>query len=89
MPDAVKTQAPVELSSGVPFVSDADLQDALDAAGVAPATTDAIVDENADARLLALRDSVAVLALFALGALALSRRIPMHQPGRDPTTVPA
>ena len=89
VPDAVKTQAQVELSSGVPFVSDADLQDALDAAGVAPATTDAIVDENADARLLALRDSVAVLALFALGALALSRRIPMHQPGRDPTPVPA
>ena len=89
VPDAVKTQAQVELSSGVPFVSDADLQDALDAAGVAPATTDAIVDENADARLLAFRDSVAVLALFALGALALSRRIPMHQPGRDPTPVPA
>jgi hypothetical protein len=88
VPDAVKTQAPVELSGGVPFVSDADLRDALDAAGASQATTDAIVEENEDARLLALRDAVAVLALFALAALALSRRIPMHQAGRDPAATP-
>jgi MFS family permease len=89
VPDSVKTQAPVELSAGVPFVSDADLDDALAAAGVPPATADAIVDENSDARLVALRDAVGVLALFALAALWFSRRIPMRQAGRDPTPAPA
>ena len=41
-------QAQVELSAGVPFVSDADLETALDEAGVPAETADAIVDENAD-----------------------------------------
>ena len=58
-------------------------------AGVPPATADAIVDENADARLDALRDALAVLALIALAALLFTRRIPMRQAGRDPTPAPA
>ena len=38
---------------------------------------------------LTQRDAVAVLALFALAALWFTRRIPMQQPGRDPTPAPA
>ena len=73
VPDAVKTQAPVELSAGVPFVSDADLDDALDAAGVPPATADAIVDENADARLVALaRRGRRARTVRARGAVVLA-----------------
>jgi MFS family permease len=76
VPDSVASKATTELSSGIPFVSDADLQSVLEDAGVEPATAEEIVDENADARLVALRISLGVLALFALVALFFTRRIP-------------
>jgi hypothetical protein len=60
----------------VPFVSDADLEQALDEAGVSSTTTEAIVSENEESRLRALQVSMAVLSLFALAALFTSRRIP-------------
>ena len=80
VPAEVTANATVELADGIPFVSDADLQTALDEAGVPPATADAIVDENATARLDALRASLSVLALIALIALFFTRRIPTQQP---------
>ena len=52
-------------------MSDADLQAALDKAGVPKQTADAIVDENANARLDALRSSLSVLAVIALIAAVL------------------
>jgi hypothetical protein len=76
VPDRVVTQAQTELSTGVPFVSDADLEQALDEAGVSATTADAIVSENEESRLRALQVSMAVLSLFALAALFTSRRIP-------------
>src|SRR4029450_2606368 len=45
-PPEVTSAARVELSGGIPFVSDADLEGALDDAGVPEATAQAIVDEN-------------------------------------------
>jgi MFS family permease len=76
VPDRVVEKAQTELSSGVPFISDDDLEQALDDAGVAPQTAQAITDENSKARLRALQVSMAVLSLFALLALFFSRRIP-------------
>ena len=81
VPDSVVETAEVELAGGIPFVSDADLDDALAQAGVDPATADAIVDENSDARLQGLRVSLSVLALIALVALFATRRLPTRQPG--------
>jgi MFS family permease len=81
VPDSVVETAEVELAGGIPFVSDADLDDALAQAGVDPATADAIVDENSEARLQGLRVSLSVLALIALVALFATRRIPTRQPG--------
>ena len=80
VPESVATKANTELTSGIPFVSDADLETALDDAGVPRKTADAIVDENADARLVGLRAALAVLALIALVALFFSRRLPTVQP---------
>jgi MFS family permease len=80
VPAEVKSQATVQLASGVPFVSDAQLRTALDDAGVSAQATDAIVEENATARLEALRSSLSVLAVIALIALLFSRRIPTEQP---------
>jgi MFS family permease len=79
VPDNVSSQAKVELSSGVPFVSDAQLRSGLEDAGVPTETTNAIVDENTTARLAALRTSLAVLAVLALVALFASRRLPGRQ----------
>ena len=64
----------------MPFVSDAQLKMALDKAAVPAATTDAIVKENADARIAGLRSSLAVLAVVGLLALFFSRRLPNRQP---------
>ncbi len=80
VPDDLSSKAQVELSSGVPFISDADLEAALDDAGVPQKTTDAIVDENEEARLQALRASLSLLAVLALVALFFTRRIPTVQP---------
>ena len=68
----------------MPFISDADLEQALDDAGCPQETADAVVDENADARLDALSASLSVLAVLALVALFFSRRIPTRQPGASP-----
>jgi MFS family permease len=76
VPDSVSSQAKVELSSGIPFVSDVQLRSGLEDAGVPKQTADAIVDENTDARIAALRTSLAVLAVLALVALFTSRRLP-------------
>ena len=83
IPKEMTSQAQVELSAGIPFVSDADLQATLEKADVPPATADAIVHENTQSRINGLRAALAVLALIALVALALTRRLPTVQPGDD------
>src|SRR5262245_23402703 len=79
VPNSVSNQAQVELSSGIPFVSDAQLEDYLADTDVPPATADAIVDENAQARIDGLRAALAVLALFAVVALFATWRLPTKQ----------
>ena len=83
VPDDLSSQAQVELSSGVPFISDADLEKALSDAGVPSDQAQAIVDENADARIAGLRSALAVLAVIALFALFFGRAIPSTQPGTE------
>jgi hypothetical protein len=79
--DALASQAQIELSAGIPFVSDADLHAALDSAGVPTEAADEISDLYAEARLTGLRTSLSVLALLALVALAFTRRIPTTPTG--------
>jgi MFS family permease len=86
VPAEVKSKAKIELAGGIPFVSDADLKTALDKAGVPPKTADAIVAENATARIDGLRSSLSVLAVIALIALPFSRRIPTRQPASTAAT---
>ncbi len=81
IPASAKEQAQVELASGVPFVSDADLEAALDEADVPPATTDAALDAYGEARLAGLRSALAILAVLAILALFLAQAIPQRQPG--------
>src|SRR2546423_3421738 len=79
IPDRVVSNAQVQLTSGVPFVSDNDLKAALDEAHVTPSVADAIVEENADARIDGLRAALAVLALFSVLAFVAARRLPNVQ----------
>ncbi len=80
IPNEMSSKAQVELSSGIPFVSDADLKAALQQANVPPETAQAIVNVNASSRINGLRASLGVLALVALIALAFTRRLPTTQP---------
>jgi MFS family permease len=81
VPEGLSSKASVELSAGVPFVSDAQLTAALDDAGVDQATTQAIVDQNEQARVDGLRSALGLLALASVVALFFVKRIPTRQPG--------
>lgn len=83
VPAHVVSQAEVKLTSGVPFMSDKDLEAALDESSVRPSVADAIVEDNADARIDGLRAALAVLGLFAVLACIAGRRLPRVQPS-DP-----
>jgi MFS family permease len=85
IPSRVKSHAQVELSSGVPFVSDADLNKALDEAHVSSKTADAAVDAYRDSRISGLRAGLFILALSAILAIFLSGRIPTKPIGPEPT----
>src|SRR5439155_10502397 len=76
IPDSVKSQANVKLASGVPFISDADLNAALDEAGASNSTSEAAVTAYQDARIDGLKSALAILALITLLALFAARRIP-------------
>ena len=84
IPARVKSEAHVKIASGVPFVSDADLESALDEAGVSSGQTDAALTAYQDARLDGLRSALAVLGLLILLALFAAQRIPTTQPGAAP-----
>jgi Na+/melibiose symporter-like transporter len=82
IPGRVKSQAQVELVGGVPFISDADLEAALDEARVSSRATDDAVAAYQDARIVGLRSALAILALLTIVALFLAQGIPTVQPGQ-------
>jgi MFS family permease len=82
IPATVKSQAEVELAGGVPFISDAALEEALAEAGVPAETTDAALEAYADARIDGLRSALAILSALVIVALFFTNRIPRTQPGR-------
>jgi EmrB/QacA subfamily drug resistance transporter len=81
IPARVKEDAQVKIAGGVPFVSDADLEVALEEAGVSSGTADAALAAYQGARLDGLRAALAALALLVLLALFAAQRIPTVQPG--------
>ena len=69
----------MDLASGITFVSDAQLSQGLADAGVPPETSQAIIDENEQARLDGLKAALSILAALSLLGLFASRRIPANQ----------
>ncbi len=86
VPKDLASKAQVELAGGIPFMSDKDLKAALDKADLPPKTADAIVEENANARIDGLRRALSLLAIVALIALFACRRIPTQQPAAGPVS---
>lgn len=82
IPPEVTQKATVDLSSGVPFISDTELTSRLDAAGVPPGVAGAIVEENASARLQALDDALWVVALLSAVGLFVTGLVPTTPIGR-------
>ena len=78
------TAGQTQLASGVPFVSDEQLETALQDAGLPEAQVEAILDENETARIDGLRLSLSVLVLLALLALFLTRLLPVEAVGTGP-----
>jgi hypothetical protein len=76
IPASVKSEAQVKLAGGVPFVSDADLEKALDKSNVDQETANAALDDYREARISGLISAVALLAFAALIGLFLAQRIP-------------
>ena len=85
IPSRVKSQAQTNLAGGVPFISDADLNAALDEAHVPPRQSDAALSAYQEARISGLKSALAVLAIFSVIALFLAQKIPTRQPGAKPT----
>jgi len=83
VPKDLTSKAQTELTSGVPFISDADLEAALKDAGVKDPTAQAIADENAQARVDGLRAALSVLAVLALVAVFLSGSLPTTPVGAE------
>jgi EmrB/QacA subfamily drug resistance transporter len=81
IPASVKSQAQVKLGGGVPFISDADLNAALDKANVPPEQSDAALTAYQEARISGLQSALAILAIFSVIALFLAQKIPTVQPG--------
>ncbi|MGW4685068.1 MFS transporter [Streptomyces sp. NPDC004244] len=81
VPDQVAEQAVVQLESGAPFLSDAQLESALEEAGTSPEVTRAAMDANTTARLDGLRAALAVLGVTTVLALFFTPRIPTRRPG--------
>ncbi|WP_043445329.1 MFS transporter [Arthrobacter sp. L77] len=81
VPSSVQEEASVQLASGVPFISDTQLQEALNNADIDQETADAIMAVNSDSRLEALRTALALAALLATAALFLTGRLPEEAVG--------
>ncbi|MGZ4650768.1 MAG: MFS transporter [Kineosporiaceae bacterium] len=81
VPPEVTQQAQVQLEAGVPFLSDAQLSEQLQEAGVSPSVSQELVTQNHASQIQALRASLAILALLAVVALFCTGPIPERQPG--------
>jgi hypothetical protein len=76
VPAEVTAAAEVQLAAGAPFLSEAQLTDALTAAGVDPQVSEELVAQNAASQAQALDAALGILALLALTSLFFTGRVP-------------
>lgn len=61
---------------GVDIMTEAQLRELLDAAGLSQTESDALVDDYESSQLDAIKDAIMLAALFSLIGLAIARRLP-------------
>jgi EmrB/QacA subfamily drug resistance transporter len=76
----ISSQVSIAAGGGVDFVPLDEVRTAVSAAGVDSATTDAIVDDYAQASLQALKTGLLAAAMLALVGLAFTRELPQVSP---------
>lgn len=67
----------------MPFLSDTDLEAALDEAEVPQEAATAVIEANEQSRIDGLRSALSLLAILALVAIPITRGIPTVQPGSE------
>ena len=77
----LRGDARAQLASGVPFVSDQDVEDALAQSKVPRRHADEVMSAYRSARIEGLEAALAILSLATLAALFAAQRLPTHQPG--------
>jgi EmrB/QacA subfamily drug resistance transporter len=85
----VEQQLEVKLSAGGSFVAADEVRAGAEAAGVSPATADALVENYEEAQLKALKTALLAAALIVLASFWATRRLPTRrfaeiQAGTDP-----
>jgi EmrB/QacA subfamily drug resistance transporter len=85
---AVKQQVGVRLESNVSFVSTDQVKASAEKAGVDAATTDEIVDDYADAQLVALKTGLLIAGLLACAAFLVTGNLPSRAPPRPQDATP-
>jgi hypothetical protein len=78
IPADISAHATVEMTSGIPFVSDSELRSRLATTDLSAPAQDAIVGENAAARLIGLRSALWLVALLTVIGLFCTGMLPAH-----------
>jgi EmrB/QacA subfamily drug resistance transporter len=86
VPPQVMSKATVQMESGIPFISDSQLRTALETTELAKGTQDAIVAENASARLIGLRSALWLVALLIIVGLFFTGMLPNRALAGSPGT---
>ena len=85
VPQQVRDQATVELSSGVPFLSDTQLKAGLQQANTPSDVATVVIALNAQARVDGLNAALALLSIIAVTSLFFTGGIPNRAPGSSKT----
>ena len=83
IPSEVAVQIEAATVAGIDFVASADVEAALVAAGLDPATTAAVVDDYEQAQLRSLKAGLLAAAFIALVSLAFTRDLPSRVAGAE------
>jgi EmrB/QacA subfamily drug resistance transporter len=82
-------QVQVKISAGGSFVAPAEVEKSATAAGLDPATTEAVVSDYEDAQVTALKTALLVAALLSLASLTATRHLPKVRFDELPATAGA